>query len=67
MRIHSSRPEPFICDKRKQEVTLTEVGITCQDKLHTNIVEKMRKCDTTSLISWDLFINVVSVVAFVMR
>ena len=67
MRIHISRPESFICDKRKWEVTLVEVGITCQDKLHTNIVQKKRKYDITSLMGSDLFINITSVVAFVMR
>lgn len=40
MKIHISRTESFICDKRKGEVTLVEVGITCQDKLHTNSAEK---------------------------
>lgn len=40
MKIHISRTESFICDKRKWEVTLVEVGITCQDKLHTNSAEK---------------------------
>ena len=67
MKIHISRTESFICDKRKWEATLVEVGITCQDKLHTNIVQKKRKCDIISLTDSDLLINIVSVVGFVMR
>ena len=67
MRIHISRTESFICDKRKWEVTSVEVGITCQDKLHTNIVQKKRKYDITSLMGSDLFINIASVIGFVMR
>lgn len=32
VRIPSSRPELFSCDKKKQEVALIEVRITCQDE-----------------------------------
>ena len=67
VRIHNGRPELFICDKRKQEVALIEAGLTCQDKRYGDIVETMRKCDTVSLMSWGLFISVVSIIAFIMR
>lgn len=44
-KISSNRPDIFVFDKMKNEITLIEVGITCQDLLQSVESEKERKYD----------------------
>ena len=45
IKIENNRPDIFVCDKRKNEIMLIEVGITNQDLLNSVENEKMRKYD----------------------
>ncbi|TBU09666.1 hypothetical protein CWI38_2129p0020, partial [Hamiltosporidium tvaerminnensis] len=43
--IRNNRPDIFILDKKKNKITLIEVGITSQDSLQIVKTEKLRKYD----------------------
>ena len=43
--IKNNSPDIFIYDKKKNEITIIEVGITCQDLLQQVEIEKKRKYD----------------------
>ncbi|TBU20284.1 hypothetical protein CWI38_0097p0070, partial [Hamiltosporidium tvaerminnensis] len=45
VKIRNNRPEIFILDKKKNKITLIEVGITSQDSLQIVETEKLRKYD----------------------
>ncbi|TBU00226.1 hypothetical protein CWI37_1072p0010, partial [Hamiltosporidium tvaerminnensis] len=45
VKIRNNRPDIFILDKRKNKITLIEVGITSQDSLQIVETEKLRKYD----------------------
>ena len=45
IRVGHDRPDIFVKDKRRNTITLIEVGITNQDILHTVETEKLRKYD----------------------
>ncbi|TBU20063.1 reverse transcriptase, partial [Hamiltosporidium tvaerminnensis] len=45
VKIRNNRPDIFILDKKKNKITLIEVGITSQDSLQTLETEKLRKYD----------------------
>lgn len=45
IKIPNNRPDIFVFDKKKGEITLVEVGITNQDLLQTVETEKKRKYD----------------------
>ncbi|TBU11109.1 hypothetical protein CWI38_1381p0030, partial [Hamiltosporidium tvaerminnensis] len=44
-KIRNNRPDIFILDKKKNKITLIEVGITSQDSLQIVETEKLRKYD----------------------
>ncbi|TBU13679.1 hypothetical protein CWI38_0364p0020 [Hamiltosporidium tvaerminnensis] len=44
-KIRNNRPDIFILDKKKNKITLIEVGITSQDSLQIVETEKLRKND----------------------
>ncbi|TBU06589.1 hypothetical protein CWI39_0461p0010, partial [Hamiltosporidium magnivora] len=44
-KIRNNRPDLFILDKKKNKITLIEVGITFQDSLQIVETEKLRKYD----------------------
>ncbi|KAI5169412.1 hypothetical protein PAEPH01_0687 [Pancytospora epiphaga] len=43
MQIQTNRPDIFVLDKKRREITLIEVGITSQDRLVTVETERMHK------------------------
>ncbi|TBU12442.1 hypothetical protein CWI38_0755p0040, partial [Hamiltosporidium tvaerminnensis] len=45
VKIRNNRPDIFILDKKKNKITLIEVGITSQDSLQIVETEKFRKYD----------------------
>ncbi|TBU20477.1 hypothetical protein CWI38_0065p0090 [Hamiltosporidium tvaerminnensis] len=45
VKIQNNRPDIFILDKKKNKITLIEVGITSQDLLQLVEIEKFRKYD----------------------
>ncbi|TBU11007.1 hypothetical protein CWI38_1433p0030, partial [Hamiltosporidium tvaerminnensis] len=45
VKIRNNRPDIFILDKKKNKITLIEVGITSQDSLQIVETEKLRKYD----------------------
>ncbi|TBU11332.1 hypothetical protein CWI38_1262p0010, partial [Hamiltosporidium tvaerminnensis] len=45
IKIRNNRPDIFILDKKKNKITLIEVGITFQDSLQIVETEKLRKYD----------------------
>lgn len=45
IKVQNNRPDLFVYDKKKGEITLIEVGITNQDLLQTVETEKNRKYD----------------------
>ncbi|TBU01015.1 hypothetical protein CWI36_1464p0010, partial [Hamiltosporidium magnivora] len=45
VKIRNNRPDKFILDKKKNKITLIEVGITSQDSLQIVETEKLRKYD----------------------
>ncbi|TBU13165.1 hypothetical protein CWI38_0513p0070 [Hamiltosporidium tvaerminnensis] len=45
LKIRNNRPDIFILDKKKNKITLIEVGITSQDSLQIVETEKLRKYD----------------------
>ncbi|TBU11613.1 hypothetical protein CWI38_1116p0010, partial [Hamiltosporidium tvaerminnensis] len=45
VKIRNKRPDIFILDKKKNKITLIEVGITSQDSLQIVETEKLRKYD----------------------
>ncbi|TBU04765.1 hypothetical protein CWI37_0091p0060 [Hamiltosporidium tvaerminnensis] len=45
VKIRNNRPDIFILDKKKNKITLIEVGITSQDSLQIVKTEKLRKYD----------------------
>ncbi|KAL6120643.1 hypothetical protein NUSPORA_02590 [Nucleospora cyclopteri] len=45
VKIHCNKPDLFIHDKRKNLITLIEVGITSQDNLQTAETKKLKKLD----------------------
>ncbi|KAK1349051.1 hypothetical protein LUQ84_001732 [Hamiltosporidium tvaerminnensis] len=45
LQIRNNRPDIFILDKKKNKITLIEVGITSQDSLQIVETEKLRKYD----------------------
>ncbi|TBU20062.1 hypothetical protein CWI38_0139p0050 [Hamiltosporidium tvaerminnensis] len=45
VKIRNNRPDIFILDKKKNKITLIEVGITFQDLLQIVETEKLRKYD----------------------
>ncbi|TBU12772.1 hypothetical protein CWI38_0635p0030, partial [Hamiltosporidium tvaerminnensis] len=56
VKIRNNRPDIFILDKKKNKITLIEVGITCQDSLQIVETKKLRKYD---LLANDLIISYV--------
>ncbi|KAI5176648.1 hypothetical protein PAEPH01_2411 [Pancytospora epiphaga] len=45
MQIGANRPDIFVLDKKRREITLIEAGITSQERLVTVETEKMHKYD----------------------
>ncbi|TBT98990.1 hypothetical protein CWI37_1511p0010, partial [Hamiltosporidium tvaerminnensis] len=45
VKIRNNRPDIFVLDKRRNKITLIEVGITSQDSLQIVETEKLRKYD----------------------
>ncbi|TBT98515.1 hypothetical protein CWI36_2356p0010, partial [Hamiltosporidium magnivora] len=45
VKIRNNRPDIFILDKKKNKITLIEVGITSQDSLQIVETEKLKKYD----------------------
>ncbi|TBT97277.1 hypothetical protein CWI37_2375p0010, partial [Hamiltosporidium tvaerminnensis] len=45
VKIRNNRPDVFVLDKKKNKITLIEVGITSQDSLQLVETEKLRKYD----------------------
>ncbi|KAI5170468.1 hypothetical protein PAEPH01_1454, partial [Pancytospora epiphaga] len=41
IKIQANRPDIFVLDKKRREITLIEVGITSQDRLVTVETEEM--------------------------
>ncbi|TBU12064.1 hypothetical protein CWI38_0914p0040 [Hamiltosporidium tvaerminnensis] len=58
VKIRNNRPDIFILDKKKNKITLIEVGITSQDSLQIVETEKLRK--------YDLLANDVEIIPYVM-
>ncbi|TBU00191.1 hypothetical protein CWI36_1717p0010 [Hamiltosporidium magnivora] len=62
VKIRNNRPDIFILDKKKNKITLIEVGITSQDSLQIVKTEKLRKYDLLAN-DFGLLIGVVEGVA----
>ena len=45
IKVQNNRPDIFVFDKKKKEITLIEIGVTNQDLLQTVETEKTRKYD----------------------
>ena len=45
IKFQNNRPDIFVFDKKKKEITLIEIGVTNQDLLQTIETEKIRKYD----------------------
>ena len=45
VQVQYNRPDIVVYDKKRSEITIIEVGITSQDRLHTVETEKKRKYD----------------------
>ncbi|XP_029656130.1 uncharacterized protein LOC115230029 [Octopus sinensis] len=64
-KVQSNKPDIFVYDKTKQEITLIEVGITSQDRLKQVEIEKFRKYDLLAnelSILYDAKVKIIPVV-----
>ncbi|XP_029655769.1 uncharacterized protein LOC115229584 [Octopus sinensis] len=64
-KVQSNKPDIFVYDKTKQEITLIEVGITSQDRLKQVEIEKFHKYDLLAnelSILYDAKVKIIPVV-----
>ncbi|XP_029654980.1 uncharacterized protein LOC115228549 [Octopus sinensis] len=64
-KVQCSKPEIFVYDKIKQEITLIEVGITSQNRVKQVEIEKFRKYDLLAnqlSILYDAKVKIIPVV-----
>ncbi|TBU12288.1 hypothetical protein CWI38_0816p0020 [Hamiltosporidium tvaerminnensis] len=66
VKIRNNRPDIFILDKKKNKITLIEVGITSQDSLQIVEIEKLRKYDLLANKMGLIYKSSVEIIPYVM-